>query len=472
MNAPTVQTMHNPEAEQSVIGGLLLEPRAWDAVSDHLAERDFYTEAHRLIYRRIGLMQAQRLPIDVITVAEALESAGDGERTGGLAYLGELAANTPSAANIGRYAEIVRDRRLLRDLLAVSGQIADLVRTPSTTPAAERAERAADLLMAVTQEAAHCEADPQPVGSVLPAVVEAIEERFARQGEISGLRTGFADLDRLTCGLQRGDLIVLAGRPSMGKTAFALNIAEHVALNGGTALVFSLEMSKEQLTERAISSIGGISSAALRSGNLTDDDFSRLTVALGKLSSARLVIDEAATQTIAQMRSRARRIKREHGLGLVVVDYIQLMGSTDLKRTTNRNEEVGQITRGLKLMARELDVPVIALSQLSRDVEKRPDKRPMMADLRDSGSIEQDADLILMAYRDEYYYPEGPFKGLAEVLVRKHRMGELGDVRLTFQGEFSRFLNAGPEAWSRALAAAKEAAEAKRPIRRARSPLD
>ena len=472
MNALVVQPMFSQEAEQSVIGGLLLDPRAWDSVSDQLSEADFYTEAHRLIYRRIGLMHAQRRPIDAITLAEALDSAGDGEQTGGLAYLGALAANTPSAANIRRYAEIVRDRRLLRDLLSASGQIADLVRTPSATSAVERAERAADLLLAVTQEAAHHEADPQSVSSVLPAVVEVIEERFQRQGEISGLRTGFTDLDRLTSGLQRGDLIVVAGRPSAGKTTFALNIAEHVALSGGAALVFSLEMSKEQLTERAISSVGGISNAALRSGKLTDDDFSRLTVAIGKLSRARLVIDEAAAPTIAQMRSRARRVMREHGLSLIVVDYIQLMGSTETRRAVNRNEEIGAITRGLKLLARELDVPVIALSQLSREVEKRPDKRPMMADLRDSGSIEQDADLILMAYRDEYYNPDGQFKGLAEVLVRKHRMGELGDVRLVFQGEFCRFLNADSEAWSRALAVAKEATEAKRPMRRARSPLD
>ena len=468
MNAPAMQPMFSQEAEQSVIGGLLLDPRAWDSIADLVEEADFYTEAHRLIFRRIRLLHAQNLPIDVVTVAEALAAAGDDESTGGLVYLGELAANTPSAANIKRYAEIVRDRRQIRDLLAVSNDIAELARTASTEAAAARIERAQSMLLAMSQGATQG-AEPVPVGSVLASVIEAIEARHARQGEISGLATGFTDLDRLTCGLHPGDLVIIAGRPAMGKTCFALNIAEHVALEGGTALVFSLEMSKEQLTERAMASISGVACSAIRSGQITDDEWSRLSFALGELHNTNLIIDEAPAPTIEQMTSRARRVKRKYGgLDLIVVDYIQLMGSIDLKRSANRNEEVGQITRGLKLMARELGVPVIALSQLSRQVESRNDKRPMMSDLRDSGSIEQDADLILMAYRDEYYHPESHYKGLAEMLVRKHRMGELGEIRLVFQGEYSRFRDAAPDAWANAARAAREAAEVARPMARKR----
>ena len=462
MNAPAFQPLFSQEAEQSFIGGLLLDPRAWDTIGDLITEADFYDEAHRLIFRRIGLMQAQNQPIDVITVAEALDSAGDGERTGGLAYLGTLAANTPSATNIQRYAEIVCDRRKLRDLLSASGTIADLAKCASTEPAGLRIEKAVSLLLALEQT--QSQDDPQPIGSVLCRVIEAIEARHDRAGGLSGLRTRFADLDRMTNGLQRGDLIVVAGRPSMGKTAFALNVAENVALDGGTALVFSLEMRQEQLTERALASIGQINLNAIRSGRMVDDDYACLSVALGKLSTSKLIIDDSPAPTIGQMRSRARRVKRQHGLDLIVVDYIQLMAGEG----GNRNEQVGSITRGLKLLARELDVPLIALSQLSRDVEKRPDKRPMMSDLRDSGNIEQDADLILMAYRDEYYHPEGPYKGLAELLIRKQRMGELGDVRLTFQGEYSRFRDVDPGTWERA----QEVARVARPAAKHRSPLD
>lgn len=444
MTTSSIQPLFSNEAEQSIIGGLLLDQRAWDSICDLISEADFYNEAHRLIFRRIGLMQAQGIPIDAVTVAEEIYSAGDAERTGGLAYLGELASNTPSAANIKRHAKIVLERRQLRDLLAVSGEIGELARMVSTESAGDRIEKAQSLVLSLTQEQA--QTDPQPIGSVLYSVVEAIEKRHDNQGDLSGLKTGFSELDRITNGLQNGDLIIVAGRPSMGKTAFALNIAESVAMSGGTALVFSMEMGKEALAERAIASAGSLSIGAIRSGRLNNDDYSRLSVAIGKLSNAKLIIDDKGAQSIGQMRSRARRVKRQHGLALIVVDYIQLMAGEG----GNRNEQVGSITRSLKLLARELDVPVIALSQLSRDVEKRPDKRPMMADLRDSGSIEQDADLILMAYRDEYYNPEGPYKGLAEILIRKHRMGELGEVRLAFQGEYSRFRDADHDAWLRA----------------------
>ncbi len=472
MNAPAnFAPLHSIESEQSVLGGLLLDPRAWDSIADMVAESDFYTEAHRVTFRRIRLLLAQNAPVDVVTVAEALDVAGESDQTGGLAYLGELASNTPSAANIKRYAEIVRDRRMRRDLLKASADIADLARLPSADPAVTLIDRAEATINALAQGSLQAE-EPEAIGGVLPNVIEAIQERHDRQGEISGLRTGFADLDRLTSGLQRGDLIIVAGRPSMGKTAFALNVAENVAVDGGTALVFSLEMSKQQLTERALSSIGGIPSDALRSGRMTDGQWSGLTFALGKLHTASLIIDDSSAPSIAQMRARARRVARKYGrLDLIVVDYLQLM-SGDTGRASNRNEEVSQLTRGLKLLARELQVPVIALSQLSRKVEERADKRPMMSDLRDSGSIEQDADLILMAYRDEYYHPESPFKGLAEMLIRKHRMGPLGDVHLVFQGEFSRFRDAAPDAWANAARAAREAAADAKPMRRSRAFLD
>lgn len=471
MNAPNeLLRLVSPEAEQSVIGGLLLEPKALDLIAGTISETDFATEAHRRIWRRIELMAAQGMPIDVVTLADSLKAAGEEDRTGGLAYLGELAANTPGASNIRRYAEIVTDRRRLRDLLAASSQIADLARQVGTEPASVRIDRAQEIVLALNQ-VAQPQAEPAEIGSILSSVIESIEHRFEHQGEISGLRTGFADLDRLTCGLQRGDLIIIAGRPSMGKTTLALNIAEHCALAGGAALVFSMEMSKEQLTERCLASIGRIHLGAIRSGKLSDDDFHRMAIALGKLGDSKLIIDDAAGLTIAQMRARARSVKRRHGLDLIVVDYLQLMGDAGAvngRSSQNRNEEIGQITRGLKLLARDLDVPVIALSQLSRQVESRNDKRPIMADLRDSGSIEQDADLILMTYRDEYYFKDSNYRGLAEILIRKFRMGQLGEIDLVFQGEYSRFLDAAPGAKREA----EEAAQLAKPMARRRHTIN
>lgn len=463
MSAASAIPVFSVEAEQSVIGGLLIDPNSFDRI-DFLVEGDFYVEDHRLIFRAIALMLAERKPVDVVTVAEFLKSSGVDERRIGLAHLGELVANTPSASNIKRYAEVVRDKRLLRDLLAASSDVAELARKAGPETAAQRIEAAQEKLLALSAGQSDSR-EPEEIGTALPRLLEAIEQRRDRQGAVTGLRTGFADLDRITNGLHRGDLIIIAGRPSMGKSCLALNIAENVVIDGGTALVFSLEMSADQLTERSTASVGGIALSVLRSGQLADVDYSRLSAALGKLHKAGLVIDDTAAPTISQMRSRARRIQRKRGLDLLLVDYIQLIGSTDFRKAGNRNEEIGQITRGLKLMARELDVPVIALSQLSRDVEKRPDKRPMMSDLRDSGAIEQDADLILMAYRDEYYNPDGPFKGLAEVLIRKHRQGALGDVHLVFQGEFARFRDADPNAFADAQRAAHEVASRSKAMR-------
>ncbi|WP_265948310.1 replicative DNA helicase [Dechloromonas sp. A34] len=467
MNALNVTSMFSAEAEQSVIGGLLLHPASFDLIGDVLAESDFYIEAHRLIYRQIALMLHQGRPVDAVTVADELDTAGESERSGGLVYLGEIASSTPGAANIRRYAELVRDKSLRRDLLAASAEVADLARQAGPETAAQRIEAAQERLIALSAKQRALR-EPEEIGASLPRMLEAIERRRERNGQVAGLRTGFADLDRITNGLHQGDLIIIAGRPSMGKSCLALNIAENVAMDAGSALIFSLEMSADQLSERSTASVGGISLSAIRSGELTEDDDARLSFALGKLHKAKLIIDDTTTPTIAQMRARARRVQRKFGLDLLVVDYIQLIGSTDFRKAGNRNEEIGQITRGLKLLARELGVPVIALSQLSRDVEKRPDKRPMMSDLRESGAIEQDADLILMAYRDEYYNPTGPFKGLAEILIRKHRQGELGDVRLAFQGEFARFRNVTSDAWDSAMRAAREASQAAKPMARRR----
>lgn len=465
MNTSTA--LFSIESEQSVIGALLLDSVSFDLISDMISEGDFYREDHQRIFRQISLMQHQGRPVDVVTVADELDMAGESERTGGLAYLGDVANNTPSAANIKRYAEVVRDKRLLRDLMTAASEVATLARQAGPETAAQRVEAAQERLLALSANQRE-QREPEEIGAALPRLLEAIELRQKRQGQIAGLRTGFADLDRITNGLPGGDLIIVAGRPSMGKSCFALNIAETVAIDGGTALVFSLEMSTDQLTQRSIASVGGISLSVLKSGELTDEDDTRLSFALSKLHKARLIIDDSAAPTIAQMRARARRVQRKCGLDLIVVDYIQLIGSTDFRKSGNRNEEIGQITRGLKLMARELNVPVIALSQLSRDVEKRPDKRPLMSDLRESGAIEQDADLILMAYRDEYYNPAGPFKGLAEILIRKHRQGELGDVRLAFQGEYARFRDVTPDAWDSAISAAREAAQTAKPMVRRR----
>lgn len=430
------------ESEQSVLGGLLIDPNAFDRI-DFLVESDFYREDHRIIFRHIALMLAEHKPVDAVTVAESLVSAGADEGRTGLAYLGELAMNTPSAANIRRYAEVVSEKRALRDLLAASAQIADLANAEGSKPIDQRIDEAQAVIFALAERRGEGSDEPESIGLLLPGVVEDIQARFDRGGALTGLSTGFKDLDAKTCGLNSGDLVIVAGRPSMGKTAFALNVAEHVAVNEGKpALVFSMEMAKNQLSERSIASIGRVSMNALRSGQMTEDDFNRMSFALGKLFKAPLLIEDAPALTISQMRSRARRVARKHGLSLIVVDYIQLARGEG----QSREQEVSSISRGLKALAKEFNCPVIALSQLSRKVEDRPDKRPQMSDLRDSGAIEQDADVILMMYREEYYKPDTPEKGIAEIIIAKQRMGETGIIPVLFRGEFSRFENLTAEA--------------------------
>jgi replicative DNA helicase len=417
------------ESEQSVLGGLLIDPNSFDRI-DALRESDFYRADHRVIFRHIARMIGEGKPVDVITVAEALQSSGESI---GLAYLGDLANNTPSAVNIRRYADVVRDKRKLRDLMSASAKVAELAHS-SGRVSDELVEEAQALIFGLS-DGATSESEPEEIGSFLSGVVEGIQARFERENAIAGLATGFADLDEKTCGLSGGDLVIVAGRPSMGKTSFALNIAEHVALEGKTVLVFSMEMSKQQLVQRSLSSIGRIPLSVLRSGKLSEEQFDQLSDTLEKLYGVPLVIDDKPALHIAQIRARARRVARKQGLSLIVVDYIQLASGEG----SNREQEVSGISRGLKALAKEFNVPVIAVSQLSRKVDERADKRPMLSDLRDSGAIEQDADIVLMMYRDEYYHRDSPEKGSAEVIIGKHRQGETGVVPMVFLGEFTRF---------------------------------
>ena len=434
---------HSIEAEQSVLGGLLLDNEALDRVTDLISESDFYRSEHKLIFQQMSRLLERGKPADVITVSEAIEQAGLSDETGGLAYLGELAANTPSAANIRRYAEIVRERAVLRHLVVAGDEIATDALNPLGRDAKELLDTAEQKVFAIAEMGAKTQQGFVHINPLLTQVVERIQELHDRDdpSEITGVPTGFADLDRMTSGLQPGDLIIIAGRPSMGKTAMALNIAEYVAVDVGLPVaVFSMEMGGTQLAMRLLASIGRLDSHRVRTGRLTDDEWSRLTYALGKLHEAPMHIDETGGMNPTDLRGRARRLKRQVGkLGLIVIDYIQLMGTT--RQGENRATEVSEISRSLKALARELEVPIIALSQLSRKVEERTDKRPMMSDLRESGAIEQDADVILMMYREEYYKPDTPDKGMAEVIIGKQRNGPTGTVNLTFLGEYTRFEN-------------------------------
>lgn len=426
------------ESEQSVIGGLLIGgDAAWDRVADVVVEADFYRDDHRRIFACIRDFVERGKTVDAITIADALEQLNQHEQTGGLAYLVEIANAVPSAANIKGYAVAVAEKAKMRALMGVANEVMALALRASNMSAQDRIDEATGMLLSLSENGSMKD-EPKPINEVLLRVVGEIEKRMNRGGDISGLKTGFTDVDVALDGLQSGDLVIIAGRPSMGKTAFAINIAENIATAGVPALVFSLEMGDAQLAARTLSSIGGIESHALRSGRLSDDDWDKVSAALGRLHTAPLVIDQTSSLSVSQMRARARRMKRKQGLGLVVIDYLQLMRGTG----NNRNEELGDITRSLKLMARDLNCPVICLSQLSRKCEERGDKRPMLSDLRESGSIEQDADVVLMLYRDEYYNQDSAFKGLAELLIRKNRMGACGEVGLVFQPQYSRFMDA------------------------------
>jgi replicative DNA helicase len=430
---------HSIEAEQSLIGGLLIDNVAWDRIGDVVRETDFYRDDHRRIFRHIGKLIQQGRPADVVTVYESIEQSNEVDQTGGLGYLGEIANATPSAANIRRYAEIVRERAILRQLVTVGDEIAGNALNPAGRDVKTLLDDAEQRIFQIAEAGNRSNNGFVAIQPLLGEVVERMEALLARdsQSDITGVATGFVDLDRMTSGLQPGDMIVVAGRPSMGKTAFALNIAEHVGVEQRLPVaIFSLEMSGPQLATRFLSSVGRIDQSKLRTGRLTDDEWDRMTVALGKLHEAPIHIDETGAINSTDLRARARRLHRQFGkLGLIVIDYLQLMSSN--RDGENRATEISEISRSIKALAKELQVPIIALSQLSRKVEERNDKRPLMSDLRESGAIEQDADIILMMYREEYYKPDTQDKGKAEVIIGKHRNGQFGIVPLSFIGEYA-----------------------------------
>ncbi|MBI1398441.1 MAG: replicative DNA helicase [Betaproteobacteria bacterium] len=431
------------EAEQSVLGGLLLENTAWDRIADLVTEEDFYRSDHRLIYRHISRLIEQSRPADALTVSESLERSNELENAGGLAYVAMLAQNTPSAANIKRYAEIVRERSIMRQLVAVGTAIADSAYNPTGREAEQLLDEAEARVFEIAEAGSRGKQGFQGMPQLLTQVVDRIDMLYNRDNpsDVTGVPTGYADLDEKTSGLQPGDLIIVAGRPSMGKTALSLNIAENVGLDAGLPVaVFSMEMAATQLVMRLLGSAGKLDQHKLRTGRLEDADWQRLTQAVGRLNEAPIHIDETPALTALEVRARTRRLHRQYGkLGLVVIDYLQLMSSSS--QGENRATEISEISRSLKALAKEIGVPVIALSQLNRSLEQRPNKRPVMSDLRESGAIEQDADVILFIYRDEVYNPDTADKGVAEIIIGKQRNGPIGTVRLTFRGENTRFEN-------------------------------
>jgi replicative DNA helicase len=434
---------HSVEAEQSLLGALLLDNQAFDRVADLVGADDFYRDDHRRIWRHVcRLIEANR-PADVVTVSESVEASEDKDKTGGAAYLGGLAQNTPSALNIRRYAELVRERAVQRRLAQVATEIAEAALSPAGKEVGQMLDEAESKIFQIAESGARRDQGLLEIKPVLAKVFERIDHLYHRdnQSDVTGVPTGYTKLDSETSGLQGGDLIIIAGRPSMGKTALALNIAEHVAVgNGLPVAVFSMEMSSTQLAMRMLGSIARVDQHKMRTGRLNDKEWGELSEAMGKLHEAPIYIDEGGALTALEVRARARRLKRQYSkLGLIVIDYLQLMAST--AQGENRATEISEISRSLKAMAKELDVPVVALSQLNRALEQRPNKRPQMADLRESGAIEQDADVILAIYRDEVYNPESPEKGVAEVNILKQRNGPIGTVKLTFLGQYTRFEN-------------------------------
>jgi replicative DNA helicase len=427
------------EAEQSVLGGLLLDNTSFDRIADALGADDFYRREHRLIFNAIRVLCQESTPADAVMVAEYLEKNGELEAAGGLAYVGSLANNTPSAANIAAYAAIVRERAILRRLIQASGEISAAAYGTEGRSAQEILDRAEERILQIS-ETGNRRGNFQPISSLLSQAVERIDQLFRSDSPLTGVPTGFTDLDNMTSGLQPGDLVIIAGRPSMGKTSLAMNVAENAAVGHKIPVaIFSLEMPGSQLAMRMMASLGRINAHKVRTGKLDDDDWPRLTSAVSLLNDAPLYIDDTPALTPMELRARARRLKREHNLGMIIVDYLQLMQATETEE--NRATEISNITRALKALAKELHVPLIAMSQLNRSVESRTDKRPVMSDLRESGAIEQDADVILFIYRDEVYNKDSAEKGKAEVIVGKQRNGPTGEVPLTFLGEYTRFEN-------------------------------
>src|SRR5438477_8411419 len=434
---------HSLEAEQSVLGGLLLDNDAADRVGDVAAADDFYSDAHRVVYRHVMQLMADGKPADVVTLAESLSSAQSLDYEVDLSYLGALVQNDPTAANVRHSAQIGRDRSTLRQLAATAGEIADTACSPLGRSAKMVLDEAEAKVLHIAEQGARGAQNFHEIGKLLAGVVDRIETLYNRDNpsDVTGVPTGFVDLDRMTSGFQPGDLIIVAGRPSMGKTSLALNIGENVALDTGMPVaVFSMEMGAAQLALRMIGSVGRLDQHKLRTGRLLAEDWDKLSAALGRLNEAPILIDETPALNAIEVRSRARRLMRQYGkLGLVIVDYLQLMQATTSGE--NRATEISEISRAMKSLAKELKVPVMALSQLNRSLEQRPDKRPVMSDLRESGAIEQDADVILFIYRDEVYNPETADKGVAEIIIGKQRNGPIGTVSLAWLGEYTRFEN-------------------------------
>ena len=433
---------HSLEAEQSVLGGLMLDSSRAADVMEILVADDFYRRDHRLIFSAIHGLTNDNIPADVITVQEYLDNCGESEKAGGLVYLDELTRNTPSATNIIAYATIVREHSILRRLLTTVNDIGQTVHQPEGRTPYEVLDNAEQRIYEISDSGAKRGSGFVAAKELMKDAIKSIEELFNNNSEITGLSTGFSDLDKLTTGLQKSDLVIVAGRPSMGKTSFAMNLAENAALESNAAVaIFSMEMSGEQLIRRMLTSLGRIDAQRVRTGKLTDDDWSRLTSAINLLDRTSVHIDDTPGLTPSEIRARCRRLAAQHDgkLGLVIIDYLQLMtlgGSSE-----NRATELSTITRALKGLAKEINVPVIALSQLNRSLEQRTDKRPVMSDLRESGSIEQDADLIMFIYRDEVYNDETDAKGIAEIIISKQRNGPIGTVKLTFLGQYTKFEN-------------------------------
>jgi len=435
------------EAEQSLLGGLMVDPSAWDKIADLVVADDFYRKDHRVIFAAIASLADDGQPCDVVTLSECLDSRGELTTAGGLEYLATLANETPGAANVRAYARILREKAIFRSLIAAGYEISGLAYSTEGRPAAELVDEAERLVFEIAEKGSRGRIGFKALKQILPAAVDRIDLLHQSGGDITGIPTGYTDFDKLTAGLQAGDLIVVAGRPSMGKTTLAVNIAENAAIGARVpTAIFSMEMPAEQLAIRMISSLGRVDQTHLRTGKFPDEDWSRINTAVQLMSDAPIFIDDSPALSPTEVRARARRLKREHGLGLIVVDYLQLMQVHGNKE--NRATEISEISRSLKALAKELSLPIIALSQLNRSVEQRTDKRPVMSDLRESGAIEQDADLIVFIYREEVYNQETPRKGIADITIAKQRNGPIGDFPLTFVGRYTKFENWVPDTYA------------------------
>lgn len=432
------------EAEQSVLGALMLSDEAWDQAAEVVTAEDFYRKDHRLIFKAIKILADESQPRDALTVAETLNRLGELEEAGGHAYLGEIVKNTASAANVKAYAEIVRERSILRQLIRASYEISDSAYQPQGATSDQILDEAERKIFAIAEQQEKGNG-PQALAPLLVKVMDRVEELFSSNDALTGLSTGLKDLDKQTSGLQKGDLVIVAARPSMGKTTFAMNLVENVVMNNKTALVFSMEMPADSIVMRMISSLGRIDQTRVRTGKLEEEDWGRFTSTVTLLNEKKLFIDDTPALSPTELRARARRVARDNGgkIDLIMVDYLQLMRVPGME--TNRVNEISEISRSLKALAKEMECPVIALSQLNRALEQRPNKRPVMSDLRESGAIEQDADLIMFIYRDEVYNPESQDKGTAEIIVGKQRNGPIGMQRLAFLGRYTRFEDLAPE---------------------------